>query len=75
MPEPPDRMEKGVRLGCGAVAGLVLGVAAVVQIDPHGAVAGFLILAVSTLFFALAALVGGDEFWWMLLGDRNEDHE
>ena len=75
MPGKPDRTEKGLRLGCGAVAGLMLGVVAAVQINPNGAVAFFVILAVSVLVAARGALVCGDEFWWKLLGDRDGEHE
>jgi len=70
-----DRMEKGVRLGSGGLAGLIAGLYAAIRLNPDGAAAFFGIILFSMVLFALGALVGGDEFWWRKLGDRNEEHE
>lgn len=62
--DKPDRMEKGVRLGCGGLAGLVAGLFAAVRVNPNDAVVFFGIILVLAVLFALGALGGGDEFWF-----------
>ncbi len=62
---PPDRFEKGVRFGCGALAGLVLGIGAAVGMDWNAReLAG--ILALAALIFGGCAAAFGDRFWLML---------
>lgn len=63
MPAEPDRLEKRIRLGCGGLAGVVIGLIAAARFGPDNPAVGLGIVAVVTLFFALGALFGGDDFW------------
>ena len=64
---PPDGLEKKIRLGCGAVSGLVLGVAAGFVL--FGLRAGWLWAfgAFASGTFAWLALRFGDRFWMGLM--------
>jgi hypothetical protein len=70
MPDEPDRTEKGVRLGCGAAAGLAVGTFAAVRINPDSGFAWLAIVFAGVALFALGARYDGDEFWWKFLGER-----
>jgi hypothetical protein len=61
--EPPDTLEKGVRLGCGFLFGCFAGFLVVVWLltwKAYYLLAGSL---VGGVLFALAALKYGDSFW------------
>ena len=59
----PDRLEKMIRLGCGAVAGLLLGLAlGFVSLQLTEAPLWFFASILGTVF-ALLALHYGDKFW------------
>jgi hypothetical protein len=61
--EPPDKLEKGIRLGCGGIFGLFIGAVAGFKMFPYG---DWSILAVAltvAIAFSLAARCLGDRFW------------
>ena len=61
--EPPDTLEKGMRLGCGFVFGCIVGIGAAIMFLT---LSGWHILAgclVGGGICALAALRYGDRFW------------
>ena len=64
---PPDALEKKIRMGCGAVAGIVVGL--LFGFAGLGLVAGWLwaFTGFITVAFALLALRYGDRFWFRLL--------
>lgn len=64
---PPDALEKKIRIGCGAVLGLIVGL--LFGFAGFGLVAGWLwafsgLLAAACAFFALRY---GDRFWFRLV--------
>jgi hypothetical protein len=70
MPDEPDRMEKGVRLGCGLAVGAILGLFAAVRVGADNPTVWLGIVAVVALLFAFGALLGGDDFWHWFFGFR-----
>ena len=64
---PPDALEKKIRIGCGGMAGVVLG--SVIGSVSLGLKAGALwaFLGVAVLAFAALALKYGDWFWVSLM--------
>ncbi|HEU4655414.1 MAG TPA: hypothetical protein VFS47_15610 [Steroidobacteraceae bacterium] len=64
---PPDRLEKKIRLGCGGVAGLVIGLGCgLLGLDLKGWFL-WLFVAVLVAAFARLALKQGDRFWLELM--------
>lgn len=64
---PPDALEKKIRIGCGATAGVLLG--SIVGFVFLGLKAGALwaFVGVAVLTFAALALNYGDRFWVSLM--------
>ncbi len=63
----PDTMEKGIRLGCGAALGVVLGASTAWYYTDLESVTPFVLTVVAfAVVFALLALVWGDRFWRVL---------
>jgi uncharacterized membrane protein len=65
---PADALEKKIRIGCGALAGLAVG--ASVGIVALGLRAGALwaFVGLAVMVFAFLALRWGDRFWLHLIG-------
>lgn len=61
----PDGLEKGVRFGCGFMAGSVAGLYIAVRYFNSFSI---LIVAVVAISFGLLAMLMGDEFWELLFG-------
>lgn len=58
----PDRMERGVRFGCGSLFGVVLGIGVAAQVVEPGWRAA-LIVVPAVLVCGLLAARWGDKFW------------
>jgi hypothetical protein len=58
----PDRLEKGLRLGCGGMLGLLVVAPLVLQLESPS-LSTWVGLGVGVLVFALLALRYGDRFW------------
>ena len=65
---PPDALERKIRLGCGAVAGIAIGLCAGFVALELAAGLAWLLAAVVGTIFALLALRFGDRFWLWLIG-------
>lgn len=63
MSRPPDAAEKGIRFGCGAIFGLVVGFFTVVKITRMDPAMTIAILAIVSLSLGLFAMRYGDRFW------------
>jgi hypothetical protein len=64
---PPDDLEKKIRLGCGAVAGIAFGLCAGFIALELAAGWTWLLAAVVGVILALLALRFGDRFWLWLI--------
>jgi hypothetical protein len=64
----PDATEKALRLGCGAIAGFVLGCYIALELWAPGSsrAIDILITAIATLLCAGLAMRHGDRFWYGL---------
>ena len=61
--EPPDNIEKGIRFGCGAVAGVALAITSMLSIS---IVKGWYLVAfvcIWAVVCGVAAMRYGDKFW------------
>lgn len=66
-PSEPDRYERGIRLGCGALFGLVVGFLASRNLWLHSNVGPFIVAGCVAAAAALLANRLGDDFWWTSL--------
>ena len=72
----PDRLEQGIRLGCGGLFGLFVGVyivfRIVLRLSPPSAstLIAWATVGVSTVVCALLSRHYGDRFWGGAFGDR-----
>lgn len=65
---PPDNLEKGIRLGCGAFFfGLSVGALIGFQALPYGKWPIFGTAVLTAAAFSLAARYFGDKFWYLIL--------
>ena len=62
----PDQLEKGIRFGCGLVAGAILGVLGALSTLADGLFTCVLLGAGTALLFGVLALRYGDRFWYGL---------
>ena len=62
----PDRLEKGIRFGCGLVAGGILGVLGALSIPTYRLLTCVLSGAGVALLFGALAVRYGDRFWYGL---------
>ena len=64
---PPDKLEKRIRLGCGAVAGIATGLCfGLVALQMTAGWSWFL-AGIAGIVFSLLALKFGDRFWiWLI---------
>jgi hypothetical protein len=66
---PPDGLERGLRLGCGAVFGLVAGIWIALQCNLFESwFISAAAIATSAILCAVCAVKYGDRFWVELLG-------
>lgn len=61
--EPADKLEKGIRLGCGGIFGLFVGAVAGFKMFPYGDWSILAVAAAVAISFSLAARYLGDRFW------------
>ena len=69
MAKAPDRLERGLRFGCGTLFGLALGLPLVVESlarDGPWLLMGLGVVAGFTVLCGVLARTQGDEFWWSL---------
>jgi uncharacterized membrane protein len=64
---PPDALEKKIRIGCGALAGVALGASIGIAFLGLKAGAFWVFVGVAALAFALLAVRYGDRFWLGLM--------
>ncbi|MFT3767876.1 MAG: hypothetical protein QM820_20700 [Minicystis sp.] len=64
-PRPPDddREAKGIRFGCGALLGFVLGLGAVVQLAPKSMVVAVVAAVAIAVIFGFLSARYGERFW------------
>ena len=68
MDDKPDRLELGLRFGCGAAFGLAVGLIAALRWSWRMDWPLLLLIVLGTaLVFGLLARARGDEFWWSVL--------
>ncbi len=63
MPSEPDRVEKAIRFGCGALFGLFFGFVAALKFAEKSYAMPIAIAGVVALVFGLLAMRIGDRFW------------
>lgn len=63
MQHPPDGLTKGIRFGCGALLGLLIGVGAAVKLLPADTISEMLSIGLPSLVFGILAMQWGDGFW------------
>ncbi|MFO0807741.1 MAG: hypothetical protein U0746_03885 [Gemmataceae bacterium] len=68
--DEPDRAEKVIRFGCGALFGLAIAGWILLQIGGLAWPWALLMAASMAFGCACTALNEGDEFWWSSLEDR-----
>ena len=62
----PDQLERGIRFGCGLVAGAILGVLGALTTLAGGLVTCVLLGAGAAPLFGVLAVRYGDRFWYGL---------
>jgi hypothetical protein len=68
MDREPDRLEKGVRFGCGTLFGLIIGFVWAIQSALDFAVSWILLPLALALVCGFLAAKYGDDFWHKWLG-------
>ena len=63
MNHPPDRFEKGVRFGCGLLAGFFFGFLGAIKFAEQSLSGPMAVAAVLGLVFGLLSMKYGDRFW------------
>jgi hypothetical protein len=65
--EQPDALEKGIRLGCGVIAGLCIGACAGLRLFEDDVWPAIAVMIAIAVIFGLAARYLGDRFWHWLV--------